>query len=118
MSLVVVAFQIPITQDKTVGNGGPHSPLSWRALQDALYERFDGWTRSPGLTVGAWRDRKTGKQVRDRCRVFQVDLETDRVEELREVLRRACLTFAQQEIRAIVDGRPEYLSASPSHEPL
>jgi hypothetical protein len=118
MSLVVVTFQIPITEDRTVGTGLRHSPFRWKALQNALYERFGGWTRLPGETTGVWKDRKTGKPVRDRCRVFQVDVVADRVEELREVLRRACLTFVQQEIRAIVDGRPEYLGASPSHEPL
>jgi hypothetical protein len=118
MSLVVVTFQIPITEDKTVGSGAPHSPFRWKTLQDALYEQFGGWTSLPGRTAGVWKDRKTGKPVRDRCRLFQVDLEENRVDELREILRRACLTFVQQEIRAIVDGKPEYLGASPGHEPL
>jgi hypothetical protein len=118
MSLMVVTFQIPITEDKTVGSGAKHSAFRWRALQNALYERFGGWTRLSGETTGVWKDSKTGKPVRDRCRVFQVDLERDHIEELREILRRACLTFVQQVIRAIVDGRPEYLGASPSHEPL
>lgn len=118
MSLVVAMFQIPITEDGTVGSGRRHPTFRWKSLENALYEHFGGWTRLPGETSGMWKDRMTGEPARDRCRWFQVDLDSARVEDLRELLRRACVTFVQQEIRVVVDGKPEYIKGSPSHDPL
>jgi hypothetical protein len=118
MSLVVATFQIPLTEDRTLGKGTRHPAFRWKRLENALYERFGGWTRDPGETTGVWKDRTSGKPVRDRCRTFHVDLTSDRVRELRTLLRRACLTFLQQEIRAVIDGKPEYLRAGRRHEPL
>jgi hypothetical protein len=50
--------------------------------------------------------------------MFQVDVEHERLEEVRLLLRQACLTFVQQTVRAVIDGRPEYLTPGPEDEPL
>jgi hypothetical protein len=51
MSLVLVEFQIPITEDKTIGNAKLHPPYRWKRLQNVLFERFEGLTFT-GLVKG------------------------------------------------------------------
>ena len=116
MALVEVTFQIPLKEDETIGTGTRHTPIRWRALLDVLYQEFSGWTDA-GKTRGMWADA-AGKPVFDKCRVFKVDVPEERLGEMRMLLRRACHTFAQQCIRAVIRGESEYIAREPDDEPL
>lgn len=114
---VVVRFQIPICEDEKVGTGAKHSISRWKTLQDALEENFGGWSKF-GSSEGGWKDPERGIVVHDKCRVFEVDVAEGRLDELRALLRRACLTFCQKCIRAVILGRAEYIYGGPDNEPL
>ena len=118
MDRIVVTFLIPIREDPVIGNGQLHPPFRWKALQDALIERFGGWTTSTAEAHGAWVDPSTNEPVEDRSRVFEMDVDEDRLDEIRALLRRACRTFVQQCIRVVILGRAEYIEGCPDDEPL
>jgi uncharacterized protein YaaQ len=82
-----------------------------------LYQAFDGWTKGERVE-GAWRSATTGNPVYDTSRVFQVDVDEERLDELRGLLRRACKTFVQQCLRVIVRGEVEYLEGGDDDQPL
>lgn len=112
MGRVAVKFQIPISEDAEIGNGGSHPSFRWDALRTALYREFGGWTKGE-QTAGVWRSEKTGQPVHDVSRSFEVDVEEERLDELRGLLRAACKTFVQQCIRMVVRGEAEYLQGGP-----
>jgi hypothetical protein len=87
-------------------------------LQDALETTFGGWTRPHGELDGVWMDSHTRAPVQDTSRVFEVDVEEERLDEMRCLLRRAYHTFVQQSIRAEILGRAEYIEGGPDVEPL
>lgn len=92
--LIKVEFLIPLTEDKSLGNGRKHGPFRWKALQDTMETHFGGWTRA-GDRQGAWIEPKTRRRVPDKSRAFEVDVREDQLNLLRELLRRACQTFVQ-----------------------
>ena len=65
-----------------------------------------------------WIDPQTKKPVQDTSRVFEVDVDENRLDEMRSLLRRACHTFVQQCIRVEILGRAEYIEGDPDDEPL
>lgn len=114
---IVVIFQIPIREDDDKGSGKLHPPFRWRALHDALYTNFGGWTRG-GTVQGVWRDPEKNRPVHDKSRTYEVDVPEERLDEIKGLLRRACLTFVQKCIRVKIDGKALYLSEEPHDESL
>jgi hypothetical protein len=115
---IVVQFLIPIREDPVIGSGTLHPAFRWKALQDALERSFGGWTAPDFRVRGAWIDPQLGSPVHDESRPFEVDVEEEKLGEIRSLLRRVCRTFVQQCIRVVILGRVEYVEAAPSDEPL
>ncbi len=115
---VVAYFFVPITEDSTIGNGELHPPFRWKFLQDAFFEAFEGLTVYPGELAGIWKDSKTQKAVHDKSRKFEIHLEKRQLPKLRALLRQVALTFVQQTICAVIDGKPEYQTPEANDEPL
>ena len=57
-SYIQTTFLIPLNEDSTIGNDRPHPKKRWDWLETELCERFDGYTKSPGIYKGKWRDSK------------------------------------------------------------
>jgi hypothetical protein len=68
--------------------------------------------------LGEWYDPEQKHLVREHSRLYEVDVPPDRLDELRELLRRACLTFVQKRIRVVVRGAAHYLREEGTDEPL
>lgn len=133
-SLLTARFQVPIQEDTDkaarsgarrrrstrTGQARPvlHPPFRWRLLENALTEQFGGWTRLAGTAEGEWFDPEQGKAVRERSRVYEVDVSEERVGDLEALLRRCCITFVQKCIRLVVDGRARYVKEESNDEPL
>lgn len=118
MARLVVQFLIPVREDSEIARGELHPPFRWKALEDAIERAFGGWTTHAGQVRGVWVDPDTGTPVHDISRVYEVDVDEERIEETRLLLRRACRTFAQKCIRVVIRGYVEYLEPQSHDEPL
>lgn len=114
---VQVVFQVPLKEDAEAGNGEEHPPFRWRLLQDQMTKLFDGWTEQPGWT-GEWARPGTGEIVNEPSRVFQIDAKENSLDDAKGFLRRVCVTFGQECIRAIILGYAEYIEGGPDDEHL
>ena len=110
------SFLIPIHRDPILSDGRPHHIKAWRRLSEGLYQRFEGWTLSPGLHSGAYQDPDTLRPVRDRCRKYTVAVSKSDIEGLREFLAKACIRFRQKCIYLSIAGQVEFIEA-PEHGP-
>jgi len=112
--LPVCVFLVPLVRD---GDRRPHPPVLWRLLQDALIERFGGatgpetvvWYRDRETISGAWSPGQGEQTVTDLSRRYTVALPSDRVAELRDLLRRVGNSFDQQAMYLEVAGFAEIL---------
>ena len=107
---------IPVNRDSELSDGQPNSPGTWSWLETALYERFGGWTRAPGLYAGFYRDPDTDEKVSDESREYIVAVPQSRLKQLRSLVVEACRVFAQKCIYLSVAGRVEFIEAK-KHEP-
>ena len=87
--------------------GKPHSSKCWRWLKEELVERFGGWSAIPGVE-GAWKSPRTGKAIADQSIQYTVAVADQKLGEVRMVLRKACIVFAQQCIYLSIAGRVEF----------
>ncbi len=115
--LVVVTILIPEREEPALGGSRPHPAWRWKTLQDELHRRYGGWN-SPASRHGEWLDPDTGERVAEVCRVFEVDVPEAKVDEFRRFVGRIARTFVQKCIRVVILGRPEYIEAEESDEPL
>jgi hypothetical protein len=102
-------FLIPLCRDKDISDGEHHETDTWQWLDDELTSRFDGRTKSSGLFQGAWKNPKTGALTRDESIQFLVAVPEARLDEIRELLGRACGVFAQQCIYLTIAGNVEFV---------
>jgi hypothetical protein len=102
------SFLIPVRRDALLSDGKPHATRTWRWLEEELLV-FGGMTRAPGLHTGEYLDRDTGRRVPDRSRGYTVAVLRPRVQELRQLLRKACGKFQQKCIYLSVAGRVEFV---------
>jgi hypothetical protein len=133
VDLLNVWFQVPLREDADKRfrdrEGRPrrasrkqvvgplHQPFRWRLLEDTLTRTFGGWTREADVE-GEWFDDEQGQAVRERSRVYSVDVPDDRLDELVALLRRACVTFVQKCIRLVVAGRTRLIREEKNEESL
>ena len=109
-------FLIPVRRDAELSDRARNSPATWSWLKTALYERFGGATRAPGLYEGFYRDPDTGQRVSDESREYTVAVPQSCLKQLRSLLSEACEVFAQKCIYLSVAGQVEFIEAK-KHEP-
>ena len=102
-------FFIPIRRDGNLSDGSLHETDAWEWLDEELFIRFEGGTRSPGYVEGFYRDPDTAGRVDDQSRQFIVALSETRRDELRELLRAACVVFQQKCIYLSIAGHVEFV---------
>lgn len=85
----------------------------WKALEDALFRHFDGFTGPEGPVLGNYRNR-SGSRVTDLSRRYTIALPVRGVEALRSLLRRVANTFDQECIYFVVGVEAELVDADPS----
>jgi hypothetical protein len=112
------SFLIPVVRDS---DRCPHSPSTWRLLQDALHRGFGGRTgprrvfafRSAELVPGGWLPEGGIEAIEDESRLYKVSVPEDQLDELRKLLRKAANSFDQQVLYLSVRGFVEYLEPRP-----
>ena len=107
--IIECTFFIPIRRDAHLSDGELHETDAWEWLDEELFIRFEGGTRSPGYFEGFYRDPDTAGRVDDRSRQFIVAMRETRLDELRESLRTACVVFQQKCIYLSVAGHVEFV---------
>ncbi len=116
--ILEVRFQIPLEGNPELGSGKKHRPFQWQLLKDALFGTFGVGATLPPDVSGVWQDPESGKVHEEESRVFIIDVEESRLDEIRRILRRACRTFEQKAVRVVIRGEVEYLEACPNDPPL
>ena len=71
--------------------------------------------RSTDAVPGTWAPLQGAAPVKDRSRRYTVAIPTDRVDELRDLLRRAGNSFDQRVMYLEVAGYAELLAVLPEH---
>lgn len=110
---VECSFLIPIRRDSVLSDGELHEQTAWDWLNDEAYNRFGGLTQSHALYEGFYTDPDTRQQVSDVSRRFFVAVEEARLDALRNLLRGACVVFAQKCIYLSIAGRVEFIEVEP-----
>ena len=108
MARVAVHFLIPYFEDKSLGQGKKHSALQFRSLERELEVRFGGWTVLNAAVEGAWI-APDGKRIKDTSKEYVVDVEEERLDEVRELMAQVAVSFSQQCIRVVIRGEVEYI---------
>jgi hypothetical protein len=115
--LVECSFLLPIVRDS---DREPHPPVVWRLLQDAIRTTFPRGHSGPELfyrdveTVpGEYVEEATQTIVRDESRRYTVAIPRSRLDDLRQLLRRAANTFDQKAIYLSVAGEVEFVTPRP-----
>lgn len=101
---------IPMKEDRNVGNSDFHPHTRWTKLDEDLYDKFKGWTVSPGLYEGNYPDPDTGEKVTDSSRVYIIDIDKGSIDVLRTYLGEVVgPMFRQKCIRLTIKGEVEYV---------
>ncbi len=112
--LVECAFLMPLVRDS---DRKRHRPSRWRALENALYGEFGGYSgpeplhrvhRAAHPSLGEY-ESDVGLRVSDRSRRYIVAMLRERLDDLRQILRQAANTFDQEAVYLSVAGRVEFV---------
>lgn len=94
----------------------PHQPLAWRLLQDEIGRRFpeghsgpEIFYRAVDLVPGEYSDAPGDPPIRDRNRHYILAIPTTRIDEVRELLQKAAVTFDQKAMYLSVAGSVEFI---------
>lgn len=108
--LVECSFLIPVSRDSGLSDGKPHDADAWEWLMGEFWELFETpGTRAPGLYHGGYKDPDTGERVMDESRKYILAVGRRELRKLRNVLRQACIVFAQKCIYLSVAGKVEFV---------
>jgi hypothetical protein len=109
-TFVECSFLIPVTRDRVLSDGEPHSPVDRFWFKEQLFARFGGATVAPGEYEGFYSDPDTGEMVSDRSVRYVVAVPRKQLNELRSLLAEACLVFYQKCIYISVGGNVEFVT--------
>ncbi|REJ72010.1 MAG: hypothetical protein DWQ29_22205 [Planctomycetota bacterium] len=111
-SHVECGFLVPIRGDAALSDGSVHAPEQWEWLRAEIWSQFGGVTESPGLHVGFYQNPDTEEMVTDESRRFTVAVQEHEVDNLRDLMREACVMFCQKCIYLSIAGRVEFIERS------
>jgi len=120
--LVECSFPIPIVRDSAPRQH--HQPHAWDDLTIELRKLVKSYPRGhqgpktvfhweEDVMPGEYEEGPTSGVTRDESRKYWIALPAAKVEDLREMLRRAAKTFDQRAIYLSVAGRVEFVEARP-----
>ena len=112
MGLVEPRFFLPICEDADIGNGEIHPYGRWQKLETDLFVKYDGWTLSPGLYRGMYRDPDTGKPIGDLSKQYILAVEEERIPDLRQYLKEHVAVLFRQKVIYLFNGREVELLTS------
>ncbi len=107
--MVECAILIPTLRDSEISDGEPHGVAAWQWLEERILERFGGFTIAPGEYPGIWKSALTSSRVSDRSKKYYVAIAMTKVDELRAIVREACVVFQQQCLYLSVAGHVEFI---------
>jgi len=112
--LVECSFLVPLVRDS---DRVVHSPIAWSLFQDAMREAFPKGHSGPEMmykdveTVpGEYVDEAAKKVVGDVSRRYVVAIPRTKLEDLRQLLRKAANTVDQKAIYLSVAGEVEFVT--------
>ena len=119
--LVECSFPIPIVRDS---DRQPHQPHAWDDLTIELRDLVKSYPRGhqgpktvfhweEDVTPGEYEEGPRSGATRDESRKYWIALPAGKVDDLREMLRRAANTFDQRAIYLSVAGRVEFVEPRP-----
>jgi hypothetical protein len=98
---------VPLVRDS---DRRPHPRWLWKALVDALFDEFGGYTGPEGPIPGGYTNR-SGRRVTDESFRYTVSLPSRRVADLRQLLTRVANSFDQECIYLVVGVEAELVDA-------
>jgi hypothetical protein len=111
-------FLVPIVRNS---DKQPHQPTTWKSLGDEIRRAFpaghsgpETFYRGDSLVPGEYEDSPGDPPITDTSRRYLLAISPSRVEELRQLLRRAANTFDQKAIYLSVKGDVEFITAGES----
>lgn len=111
--LVEVSFFVPEVRNS---DRQLHQPLAWRLLQDEIRRRFpeghagpENFYRAVDLVPGEYSVAPGDPPISDRSRRYILALPETRIDEVRELLRKAAVTFDQEAMYLSVAGVVEFV---------
>jgi hypothetical protein len=115
--LVECSFLVPLVRDT---DRVAHPPIAWTLFQDAMREVFPKGHTGPELVYmevetvpGEYVDEEAKKVVSDVNRRYIVAIPRSKLEDLRQLLRKAARTFDQKAIYLSVAGEVEFVTPRP-----
>ena len=94
-----------------------HQPIAWRLLQDEIRRRFPGGLSGPenfyravDLVPGEYAGAPGDPPICDRSRRYILALPARRIDEVRELLSKAAVTFDQEAMYLCVAGAVEFIA--------
>lgn len=110
---VQVSYLVPITEDRFLGDGEPHTRLRWQLHTDKLFEKFGGYTRVPGLFEGEYRDPDSGVRVADKSIEFRIAIPVKDAKKLRLFIKNfVAPLFRQKIIYVVIMGQVELINCN------
>ena len=85
--------------------------VTWEMASYTPIHDFAGWSRTPGLVEGVYKDPDTGRPVSDKSRRYVVALPHRELDRLRRYLREVGAVFKQKIIYLSVAGQVEFVEA-------
>lgn len=86
-----------------------HPTSAWEWLDDELIVHFAALSRIRPTVEGEYTSRRTGRREPDECVVYFLALTEAESDQLRAVLRRACVVFDQECVYLSVGGNVEFI---------
>lgn len=114
--LVQCEFFVPILRDS---EKKPHQPSAWMALGTEIRRTFpaghsgpETFYRGNALIAGEYADCPQEPPTKDESRRYLLAIPAAKVNDLRQLLRKAAKTFDQRAIYLAVKGDVEFIAAT------
>ena len=109
-------FLIALRRDRRLSDGELHATTAWNWLHSELWVLAGAVRFSRAPEEGDWAD-KTGERVYDLSRKYTIAVQKEKVDELRSLLRKACIVFCQECVYFSVKGEVEFVYPPPGTWP-
>lgn len=114
--LVQCEFFVPIVRNS---DKKPHQPTAWMALGSEIRRAFpaghsgpETFYRGDTLVPGEYEERPQEPPIQDESRRYLLAIPETKLDDLRQLLRKAANTFDQKAMYLAVKGDVEFVTAS------